>query len=364
MHVRSRQERAEDPASEDIARPRALGVAPERLSLRADLRAGLRATAARTRVAAARFAATTLRRLWPPGSRHCAAIFAAGVVALGFYGMFFYSTLPERLPTTLDWRSASTLLARDARPGDTVALAPWWAERAREVLPASLPVMAFPRLAGEDLVGVRRVWLLSLPRAPGHRLDVEVDLAARASAVVGPERLGGLEVTRYDLRTPVVPLAFLPDRLATATVSIGERSCARDARGLFRCPASPFSVVAREVREVDSLPRPCLCAHPPPEPGVPLTITFPAVPLGRTLRGHTGIAGEAASAGKGSIRLSVKLDEEDVGETEQPPAGPGWQAFQLDTSRQAGRVGAVKFTVTAAKVDRRDLCFDAYILPE
>jgi hypothetical protein len=324
----------------------------------------MRATAARTRAAAARFAATTLRLLWPPGPRHCAALFAVGVAALGFYGMFFYSTLPERLPTTLDWRSAAALLARDARPGDTVALAPWWAERAREVLPASLPVMAFPRLAGEDLVGVRRVWLLSLSRAPGHRLDVEGDLAARASAVVGPERLGGLEVTRYDLRTPMVPLAFLPDRLATATVSIGERSCARGAHGLFRCSASPFVVVAREVREVDSLPRPCLCARPPPEPGTPLAITFPAVPLGRALRGHTGIAGEAALAGAGSIRLSVKVDGEDIGATEVPPAHPGWQAFQLDTTRQAGRVGTVTFTVTAAKVDRRDLCFDAYTLPE
>ncbi len=345
-------------------RRRALGVAPERLSLRADVRAGLRATAARTRVAAVRFAATTLRLLWPPGPRHWPALFAFGVAALGLYGMFFYSTLPERLPTTLDWRSAAALLARDARPGDTVALAPWWAERAREVLPASLPVMAFPRLAGEDLVGVRRVWLLSLPRTPGYRPDVEGELAARASAVIGPERLGGLAVTRYDLRTPMVPLTFLPDQLATATVSIGKRSCARGARGFFRCPASPFSVVAREVREVDSLPRPCVCARPPPEPGTPLTITFPAVPLGRTLRGHTGIAGEAALAGEGSIRLSVSVDEEDVGATEDPPARPGWRAFQLDTSRHAGHVGAVTFTVTAAKVDRRDLCFDAFTLPE
>jgi len=349
-------------------RPRAPEVGPERLSLRAalraDVRAGLHAAAARARTTTARLAATTLRLLWPPGPRHGAALFAMGVAALGCYGMSFYSTLPERLPTALDWRSAAALLARDARPGDAVALAPWWSERAREVLPASFPVLAFPRLAGEDLVGVRRVWLLSLPGAPGHRPDLERDLGARASAVIGPERLGGLEVARYDLRTPTVPLAFLPDLLATATVSIGGRSCARGARGRFRCPAPPSVVVAREVREVDSLPRPCLCARPPPEPGTPLTIAFPAVPLGRALRGHTGIAGEAALAGAGSIRLSVKVDEEDIGATEVPPARPGWQAFQLDTSRQAGRVGTVTFTVTAAKVDRRDLCFDAYTLPE
>ncbi len=327
------------------------------------LRAGLRTAAARARVIAVQLALATLRLLWPPRSRHCAVIFAAGVAALGLYGMSFYSTLPERLPAALDWRSAAALLARDARPGDAVALAPWWAERAREVLPASLPVMAFPRLAGEDLVGVRRVWLLSLPKAPGHRFDLEGDLAARAGAMAGPEQLGGLEVTRYDLRAPLVPLAFLPDRLAAAEVSAAGRACARDGRGVFRCPSPPFVVVAREVREVDFLPRPCLHAHPSPQPGAPLTIAFQGVPLGRALRGHTGIVGAEAPAGEAPIRLSVKIDGADVGAAEEPPGRPGWHTFQLDTTRYAGHVGAVTFTVEAAAADHRHLCFDAYTLP-
>ena len=161
----------------------------------------------------------------------------------------------------------------------------------------------------------------------------------------------------------MAPLAFLPDRLATATVSSGERACARDARGDFRCPAPPFVVVAREVREVDFLPRPCLCAHPSPELGGPLTITFPAVPLGRALRGHTGIAGEAALPGEAAVRLTVKIEGQDAGAAEEPPTRPGWHTFQLDTARYAGRVGAVTFTVTAASVDGRHLCFDAYTLP-
>jgi len=326
-----------------------------------ELRAALRAVRVRAGSGAVRAASATFTLAWPPGRRHAAALFAAGILATGMYGWFFTSTLSGRLPSALDWRAASAVLERDSRPGDAVALAPWWAERAREVLPAWIPVMAFPRLAGEDLVGVRRVWLLSLPGAPGHRLDLARDLAGRTGAVAGPQRLGGLELTRYDLRSPTLPLAFLPDRLASASVSVGGRPCSPDRRGVFRCPAQPFVVVAREVREVDYLPRPCLYAHP--SPGEPIILSFPAVPLGRVLRGHTGIVGEAALEGKAPVRLSVKIGDEEVGSVEEPPAKPGWHTFEIDTVRHAGHSGTVTLTVTAADVARRHLCFDAYTLP-
>jgi hypothetical protein len=163
-----------------------------------------------------------------------ALLLAAGVAGLGLYGIRFDSALPERLPSPLDWRAAAARLARDGQPGDVVALAPWWAERARQALPASLPVLAFPLLAGEDLVGVRRVWLIALPAAPGFRRDVEEDLALRASAVEGPLRLGGLEVTRVDLRAPALPIAFLPDRLDSADVRSGADPCAAGLGGGFR----------------------------------------------------------------------------------------------------------------------------------
>ncbi len=321
----------------------------------------LSAARARCLAVASRAGAAALCLLWPPRRRHLAALFAAGILALGGYGWWFYAALPGRLPSPLDWRAAAVALGRDARPGDAVALEPWWAERAREVLPAWIPVMALPRLAGEDLVGVRRVWLLALPRTPGHRIDVERDLAARAAAVAQPLRLGGLQLTRYDLRSPTLPIAFLPDRLGTAAVSVGGRPCAPDDRGAFRCPAPPFVVVARGMREVDSLPRPCLYAHP--SPGEPLAIRFPAVPLGRTLRGHTGIVGEAALAGRAPVRLAVLIDGEEVGQAEEPPGEPGWHAFELGTTRYAGRSATVTFVVSAADVESRHLCFDAYVLP-
>jgi hypothetical protein len=303
--------------------------------------------------------------LWPPPPVVLAGAYAALVAALGLWGLAFDSRLPSRLPSSLDWQAAANLLERDALPGDAVALSPMWAERAREVLPASLPVMAFPRYAREteDLVGVRRVWLLSLPFAPGFSGTIEADLSARADARDGPQRLGALRVTRYDLRSPTLPLAWLPDLLARARVALGDRPCLSDSWGAFRCPGPSWVRVAREVREIDYLPRPCLYAHPDPDPRSPLSIEFPAVPMGRALRGHTGIIGDAALGGRAPVRLTVKVENEELATVEEGPRRPGWHLFHLDTSRDAGHTLAVTFLVSSADASQRWFCFEAMTLP-
>lgn len=308
--------------------------------------------------------------LWPPRPATWAGLLALVVGALGLYGLGFEATLPFRLPSTIDWQAAAALLARDARPGDAVALSPAWATRARELLPERLPqrpdvpfpLLALPGYAGEDLPGVRRVWLVSLPRAPGHGDRIASDLAGRSESVRPPQRLGALEVSRYDLREPLVPLAFLPDRLASASARVGDAPCPRDARGRLRCGREAWQVVAREVRDVDGQPRVCVFAHPPPG-GAPLLIEFPGVAMGRTLRGHTAIVGDAALGGHAPVRMAVRVDGDEVGTVEEPPGRPGWHPFQLDTSRLAGRTHDVTFEVRADDPARRWFCFDAMSVP-
>lgn len=309
---------------------------------------------------------------WPLRPRLWAAAFAVALVALGLHGVVFMARLPGRLPAELDWRAAAALLERDARPGDAVALSPVWAERARQALPerlaahpdAPLVVMAYPRYApaAEDLVGVRRVWLLSLPDAPGAGRSIARDLQARSSWREGPDRLGEIEVARYDLRTPVLPLAFLPDRLGGARVRLGAAACPPGPGG-FQCPGQPWVRVAREVREMDLLPRPCIYSHPGGDAAAPLTVEFPGVPMGRVLRGHTGIAGEAAMGGSAPVRLSVAVDGQPLGAVEEPPGRPGWHVFEMDTSRHAGAARTLAFSVAAADPRARWFCFDAMTLP-
>jgi hypothetical protein len=328
----------------------------ERPGVAARARRGVASALARARGAIGRGAGWLWARR-PPRERAAAVVFCALAAALGVHGIVFQARLASRLPAPRDWAALRALVERDARAGDAVALSPGWAERAREVLPPGVPVL--PSVAaGEDLPGVRRVWLVSLPEAPGFGWEPELALLERARRSDPPQRLGALEVRRYELAFPALPLAFLPDRIAQAEVSVaGERCAARP--GGFRCGGEGLLDVVRTVREVDGVPRPCLSlglAAPPP---APVVISFPAVPLGRTVRAHLGAAGGAAHR-EAPVRVAILAEGEEVGAAEL--GGPGFPAFEADTARLAGRFGSVSLVVTASG-PAGDLCLDAVVLP-
>ena len=296
----------------------------------------------------------------PPG-RAAAVLFAILVSALGLYGLAFQATLRWRLPSPGDWQAAAAHLAREARAGDAVVLAPWWAERARVALPPAIPVLAFPRLAGEDLPGLRRLWLLELPRAPGGTGDGARDLRGRAVAAGATARFGALALTPLALAEPILPLAFLPDRLEGASVTWGEARCAPTSGG-FRCPGKGGPSVLRQVREVEELPRTCLVIEPSPGAAA-LRIAFDAVPLGRLLRGHTGIVGEASLGGEEAVEVGVEVGGERALALAEPAATPGWHRFEVGTHPSAGGAARVTFTLSTRDPGPRPLCLDAYTLP-
>ena len=302
-----------------------------------------------------------IRGAWarrPSASTAGALALAATVALAGASGVLFQAALPGRLPSALHWQAAAALLARDAQPGDAALVSPHWAERARSVLPSLVPVLLVRRVAGDDLVGVRRVWLVSLPDAPGYSARSASELAARAVAVDGPQRLGALEVTRFTIAAPTLPLAYLPDRLAGAEVHLGERPCTADASLAFRCPETAAPRVAREVREMDATARPCILAAPDPAAGAALVVSFPGVPVGRALRGHAAAAGARGAP----VRITAQVDGEEVGAFEVTGA-PGWRAFQIDTTRFAGGLRQVAFVLTGAGPDAPPVCFEAMTLP-
>ena len=310
-------------------------------SVRESLRAG-RATAA----------AAWSRR--PRGTRAAAIAFAAAVAGAGAWSTLAQAGLPRRLPSRLEWAAARALVERDARPGDVAVVSPPWAERVRELLPSSVPVLAQARYAGEDLVGVRRIWVLSLPDAPGHGWAPELDVAERAVRSEPPALLGALEVTRSELAAPMLPLAFLPDRLGQASVALGGTPCAPDGAARFRCSRGAAEV-SRGVREVAGVPRPCLSAAAPAPLAAPVTVAFPPMRIGRTLHGHAG-----STEGDGTpVRVAVLLDGEEVGAAEL--AAGGWTPFQVDLTRSAGQTRALSLVVTSP--GPLALCLDALVLP-
>jgi len=284
--------------------------------------------------------ADTARRLWigrPGAARTAAIVFAAGAAIAGLAALLVQVRLPGRLPAPRDWAALRVLVERDARPGDAVALSPAWAERARGILPSSVTVLAHGRWEGEDLLGVRRVWLVSLPRAPGFSWRAESDLLQRAARPGIPARLGAIEVTRLELAFPAIPLAFLPDRVAQAK--------------------DPAEGAVREVREVAGIPRPCLVVG---GGGAPLTLplSFEPVLVGRLVRGHLGAVGTAGL--RAPVRVAVRVDGEEAGAAEV--SGAGFVPFQIDTTRFASRVRHLSMVLTLPGGEGQ-LCLDAATLP-
>jgi hypothetical protein len=291
---------------------------------------------------------------WPPRPVAWASLLALAVAAAGIHGLWFLGSLPGRLPSPTDWKAAAALVAREARPGDVVALSPAWAERAREVLPdrvpswpdVVLPLLALPSYSetDEDLPGVKRVWLVSLPGAPGASPRIARQLASRSETSEGPLQVGRLDLTRYDLRSPLLPLHSFTDRLASASIQ------------------NPGARVTRETREVDFQPRTCIVvSFPGPRPE-PATLAFSAVPLGRALRGHLGLVGDV-SAGASSVSLRVKVDGLEVGRGEATAARPGWSAFQIDTAPISGQTRQVALEVVPSGPLPRGVCIDLMSLP-
>jgi len=318
---------------------------------------------------ALRGAATPFARLWrrrPGATRACGALVVLAIGGLGVAGTAFPLVLRRALPTADDWAAAGALLTRDARPGDAVVVSPAWAERLRAVAPPRLQVLAYPRFAGEDLDGIRRLWLVSLPGAPGFGWDAEVDLLERAARAEAPLTLGGLEVARLDVTYPELPLAFLPDRLPGALVTRGGAPCPPEASGGYRCPGAA-TTVTRIVADVGGIPRPCLSLD-----GVgvePLAVAVSIVPVGRLLRGHAAVAarldqapgppGHAEAARGAQVRVTVRIDGEEAG-TADLVAG-GWRPFRIDTGRWAGQAHAVVLEARAA--GPASLCLEAVTAP-
>jgi hypothetical protein len=332
------QERAEDPARQDLS---AAGGARLLERLGRGLADAARRATERT----------------SPRVKLAAALFAILLLLLGGGGLAFQLLLPSLLPSALDWEAVGALLDRDARPGDAVMVSPAWAERIRSVAPRRLRVLARSGGAPAELQGVRRVWLVSLPRAPGFTFRPEIELLAQATAPDPPLAVGGLSLTRLELTHPELPLASLREALGAASVTLGGLACTGGG-GLFECRTNRGQAsLERGTVEVNGLPRSCLLVRTAGE-AARLAATFPEVPVGRVIRGNAGLVG-AAGAGPASLALVVRIDGEEASTVQLE--GAGWPSFRLDTSRWAGGRHAV--AVELVIPEERELCLDLVMLP-
>jgi hypothetical protein len=268
-----------------------------------------------------------LRRTWakrPPSHRLAAQVLALALVAIGLGALDARGRLAARLPSPLDWRALTALLERDARPGDLVAISPPWLERARQAVPARLPLLATGALDAEWLPGVRRVWLVAASGAttPGPHPP----LAGRTSSS-DTQQVGRLRVTRLDLATPLLPVASLEE--------------------LGNLPT--------RWREVQGVARRCLGLAS--GPGATAHLPLPKLVLGGALAGHAALLPASAA---GPAHLLVQIDDGPAISLVVTARG-GWQPFRIDTMRLAESSHSV--TIEAETPAGAVLCVEALVLP-
>ena len=213
------------------------------------------------------------------------------ILAIAAGSLLFDLTLPSRLPSDADWAEVAGSLRSAARPGDAVQIWPSWAERARLFVDAA-PVLAEEDLERADYVGVRRLWILSLPRTPFFS-SPDAALRARGASGGDERRFGAIALRAWDLNAKEV------------------------AADLTR---------AREAYEVDYVARSCA--------RVPIGGRFAARgEAGTLLHVRAGVIGERAyDAGRPSIEVQASADGVPLGTLEIPRTvrdGTGWRRLDV-----------------------------------
>ena len=245
----------------------------------------------------------------------------AALIALGTGSLLFDLTLSWRLPSDADWAEAAGILRSAAQPGDAVQLWPVWAERARMFVDAA-PVLAEEDLEGADYAGVRRLWLLSLPRTPFFRSPDGRLRARGATPAMEARRFGALSLRAWDLHGAPI------------------------AADLTR---------STEQHEVDYVARPCL--------PVPVGTRFTARGVaGAVLHLRGGVIGERAyDVDHPDVQVQAFADGTPVGTLDVPrtsPDGSGWR--RLDAPLPPGAAER-QFVFAVSSADRsRPFCLQAW----
>lgn len=303
----------------------------------------------------------------------CAAVLAL----VSVWSLWFWATLPGRLPSDDDYRAVNAHLQTNARDGDIAVLAPSWADRGRDFLTA-IPVFAGYDLSAEPPPGTRRQWLVALADAPRFSLDeARASLRARSTGSTGSTesadstgpntgvRIGALWVEPFDAPGPGKRWQ-LSESLDRAQVTVGPERCQRRADGRFQCRRGDWNHVMAGWYEVEEWPFHCVWAHP--VTGASLRIGVPDVPTG-SLHGHAAFVGLSAQRSNVPVHLEARRRGQVVGrwtfesrtgiQPFQSEPVPSLSAADVDVDDDGG-VG-LELVVTSPDAGARHFCFDAWI---
>ena len=162
-----------------------------------------------------------------------------------------------------------------------------------------------------------------------------------------------------ELRTPA-GAASCPYSASAPLESGGLFGSATYPAARFHCASEPafLFVGVTIIDDERERPRQCIWQHPP-NLGAESVLRFHQVPLGATIRGHSGIGWMIERDRLGQpITLRVLVDGEEVGRTVHVD-GDGWKLFEIPLGAHANRTGDVEFRTSTSNNSGRQICWEA-----
>ncbi len=277
----------------------------------------------------------------------------------------------KRPPNESQWKAAAPRLSALRKEADLVVVAPQWAEPvARQVLgDAVMPMRDVARPDESRYAAATEISILG-KRSEYTRGWRELERHDEGKFVVRRLENPAHQKVLYDFVDHVSAEA------ATASLVTDEaRACEWTDRapmssgGLggppmfparrFVCPGAPMHVFVgvTVVEDQDYLPRRCIMMHAPDKGSI--EATFREVPLGKEIRGHSGmrmiIERELTGA---PILLEVFVDGEKVGQDEHRD-GQYWKPWRIELGPHAGKTASVTFKVSSPREAQRQMCWEA-----
>jgi len=277
-------------------------------------------------------------------------------------------------PAEADWTDAAAQIVKQSSPDEAVWVNPAWDETA---LPALLPVGQQLRrqreLLAEDLEDTTALWVLTPTQRSAQALERLNISPLRAAST---QRWEHGEVTLLKLTwskgATTYPYA-LRQHLNEARVEHIKTTKGKEQltpcgpwderQQRWRCPGQPGDLSpARSTRELGDHVHDCIWA-PPPGDNKTLRITFPQVPLQKTLRFRAGLTLRAARFVGTDVQWRVYIGQQRLLEETLPQKQTSWEARALDTSKWSGQRQDVRIEVFTKKQDKRFFCFNAWVMP-
>ncbi len=231
---------------------------------------------------------------------------------------------PRGAASEADWAAVERFVRAEHRPGDLLTFSPEWISPiGRAHLGDLLPVRDAARGDADRYARVFAVRLRAarVPETTGRTLH--------------KEHKGRLSVGLWTAQPAEIAYDFV-DELAEAEAGGGRAEV--------------------HVAEVDYAPRRCILV----QPGAgTVSLTYPAVRMGRTLVGYTGLDHfQQRKLGKGVVELAIYVGEQ-LKERIVHANDDGWRRFEIDTSGSNGQQKAVRFEVHAPDPRHRRFCLVA-----